>query len=99
MTKMQHNYQYANEKNIRTTALYADADDGNLFLDSKKSVGATKDQVLNLFAKGMLLINLDGEWFLPTTLKDNSTHVTVTVIKDSDGTATPLNFNSIEEAG
>lgn len=89
----------AEEKLLKSTVLYADADDGNLFYDSEKTNGVDKDTVKNLFVKGLMTIDLSGELFKPTTLKDNTTYVTVTVVKDSGTAATMLNFNSIEEAG
>lgn len=96
---MKNYFADAEEKLLKSTLLYADADDGNLFYDAAKSDGVDKDTVKNLFVKGLLTIDLGGELFKPTTLKDNSTHVTVTVVKDSGSAATMLNFNSIEEAG
>lgn len=92
-----HNiYAGSEEKYLKTTVLYADKDDGNLFFDSTKKQGADKDSVKNLFMKGLLIVELTGELFHPTTLKDNSTYVTVTVVKDNAETATVLNFNSSE---
>lgn len=93
------NYADAEEKWVKTVTAYADADDGNLFYDAAKSEGIDKDTVKNLFVKGLLVINLSGELLRPVALKDNSTHVTVTAVKDSGTAATMLNFNSIEEAG
>lgn len=97
---MKHNiFADSEEKLLKATVLYADADDGNLYYDSDKSDGVDKDTVKNLFIKGLMTIDLSGELFKPTTLKDNTTYVTVTAVKDSGSAATMLNFNSIEEAG
>ena len=92
-----HNvFARSEEKYLMTTVLYADKDDGNLFSDSAKSQGVDKDTVKDLFMKNLLTIDLDGELFKPTTLKDNTTYVTVTAVKDSGSAATMLNFNSSE---
>lgn len=93
---MHNNYANAEEKYLKSTVLYADKDDGNLFFDSTKKEGVSKDVVRNLFMKGLLIVDLNGELFHPTTLKDTGAYTTVTAVKDSEGTATMLNFNSSE---
>ena len=93
---MDNIYAGSEEKYLKATVLYADKDDGNLFFDSTKKNGADKDSITNLFMKGLLIVDLAGELFRPTTLKDNTTYVTVTVVKDSGSAATMLNFNSSE---
>lgn len=88
-------YPDADEKLVATTIVYADADDGNLFEDEKKTVKLTKEQVFNLFIKGMIVF-LTDEYFKPVTYKEESGAAKVTCVKDGGSAATMLNFYSAE---
>lgn len=83
------------EKYVATTIVYADADDGNVFYDSAKKEKIPKDELRNLFLKGMT-IDLSGELLAAVAFKDNGADATVTAVHDSAETATPVNFYSAE---
>lgn len=85
----------AEEKYVKTVVVYADADDGHLFYDSSKSQKIPKDELLNLFLKGMVIF-LTDEYLIPVAYKESGGAAVVTAIHESAETATALNFNSAE---
>ena len=54
----------ADDKNVATVILYADKDDGNEFFDAAKKNGVRKDELANLFKKGVL-VSLSGTLYMP----------------------------------
>lgn len=88
-------YDDAKDKNVAVTMAYADADDGNLFADSGKKTKLTKDEVFDLFLKGMIIF-LGDEYFKPVTCKEESGAMKVTCVKDGGEAASMLNFYSSE---
>lgn len=90
-------YAKSEEKFVKTTIVYADADDGHLFWDEAKSVKMTKDEVLDLFLKGMT-IKHETTHYRPTSYSETGGYSVVTVMSDSSDTATPLTFHSKEKS-
>lgn len=88
---MKH-YANSEEKFVKSVVAYADADDGHLFSDAKKSVKMTKDEVMNLFEKGLLLIEYSNEFYHPVHLKIDADAALVTVMNDTGN----LSFYSAE---
>lgn len=88
-------YKDYDEKYVATTIVYADADDGNVFYDSAKTNKIPKDELKNLFLKGMT-IDLSGELLAAIAFKDNGADATVTAVHESGAAATPVNFYSAE---
>lgn len=88
---MKH-YANSEEKYLKSVVIYADADDGHLFSDSAKSVKLTKDEVMNLFMKGMMVIAYSDEYYHPAHLKLDSGAALVTVMNDTGN----LSFYSAE---
>lgn len=84
----------AEEKFVKSTLVYASADDGNLFYDSKKTLGITKDELFDLYTKGMIVV-LSGEYLIPVAYKVSDTAGMVTVVHE-DTTVVALNFYSSE---
>lgn len=86
------NYANSEEKYLKSNVVYADADDGYLFSDSAKSVKLTKDEALNLFMKGLMLINYSDEYYHPAHLKIDGEAALVTVMNDTGN----LSFYTVE---
>lgn len=72
-------YADANEKLVNTIVVYADADDGHLFVDEAKKTKLTKDAMKNLFLKGILTIVLNDSYLKPTVYKVSGKGATVSV--------------------
>lgn len=75
------------EQFVKAFMLYADADDGNLFFDSAHKNGVTKDQLFELFAKG-IVIKLDEEYFKPVHYKVTGSYAQVDVYDDTAASKT-----------
>ena len=88
-------YSDSEEKLVKTVLVYADADEGHLFFDKEKKQKITKDELFNLFLKGVTVFMSD-EYFNPTTYKENAGAGMLTVVKDSGDSATLYNFYSAE---
>lgn len=84
----------ADDKNVATVILYADKDDGNVFFDSAKKNGVSKDELANLFKKGVL-VSLSGVLYMPISYKESSGAGVISV--SDDGTA--YVFYSKEHSG
>lgn len=89
-------YHDSDEKFVSAVVLYADADDGHVFFDEKKSQGVSKDELFDLYLKGLAVVVLDNEYFKPVTYAVESTAGKITCLKDSGEAATMLNFYSEE---
>lgn len=87
-------YADSEEKYVKSVVLYADADDGNLFYDEGKKEGVSREDLINLFLKG-LVISFESEMLKPIALKDNTTDAMVTALHES-GSVTALSFYSAE---
>lgn len=87
-------YSDANEKYVKTTLAYADADDGELYFDEKKTTKIPKEDLRNLFLKGMTVV-YSGEYLKPVSYKDAGTYGTVTAVHE-DSAVAALSFHSAE---
>lgn len=76
-------YAQSEEKFLKSVVMYGDNDDGNLFADAAKSVKVTKDEVFNLYQKGMLVVFYNNEYFRPVSYKESSGAALVTVVSDT----------------
>lgn len=74
----------ASDKNVATVILYADKDDGNVFFDAAKKKGVSKDELANLFKKGVL-VNLSNVFYMPISYKETAGAGVISV--SDDGTA------------
>lgn len=75
------------EQFVKTFMLYAKADDGNLFFDETHKNGVSKDQLFELFAKG-IMIKLDGAYFKPVHYKVIGSYAQVNVYDDTAASKT-----------
>lgn len=75
-------YLNADEKNVKTVILYADNDDGHLYLDEKKTEKIDKDTLLELYLLGFVVLYND-EYFHPVSYKLDSGAAIVTVVSDT----------------
>lgn len=75
-------YNTADEKNVKTVILYADADDGHLFLDEKKTEKIDKDLLFELYLLGCTIL-YNSEYFRPVSYKLDSDAAVVTVVSDT----------------
>ena len=85
----------AEEKYVKNVLVYADADDGHLFYDAGKTQKINKDDLLNLFLKG-LVIFLTDEYLIPVAYKESAGAGVVTAVHESVDSAATLNFYSAE---
>ena len=81
---MEKIWNNADDKNVATVILYADKDDGNVFFDSVKKNGVSKDELANLFKKGVL-VSLNNVLYMPISYKESSGAGVISV--SDDGTA------------
>lgn len=70
------------EKFVKTTVVYADADDGHVFEDAKKTTKIDKDTLLRLFQTGMVIM-LGTEYFIPVHYKVTGAYAQVDVWDDT----------------
>lgn len=94
---MERFYEKANEQHVRGAVLYFKAADGILYYDSDTTEGqeVSKADLINLFNKGLVIVN-DGSGFVrPTVLTVSTNYATVThtTVGASDK-AVATSFNS-----
>lgn len=75
-------YMNASDKFVAAREVYADAKDGHLFSDETKKVKLKKDEVKELFMKGVI-VKLDNAYFRLTHIKESGSGV---VVASYDGT-------------
>lgn len=75
-------YMNAEEKNVKTVVLYADADDGHLFFDEAKTEKVDKDTLFELYQLGFVVF-FNNEYFRPVSYKPDSDAAIVTVVSDT----------------
>lgn len=75
------------EQFVKAFMLYAEADDGNLFFDEAHKNGVSKDQLFELFAKG-IVIKLDDAYFKPVHYKVTGSYAQVDVYDDTAASKT-----------
>lgn len=88
-SKFNRFYGTFDDKLAKTTLVYGDADNGNLFLDKTHKTKLTFDEVLALFLVGMTVV-YDNGYYNPVQCKDSGTTMDVVVY---DGTI-KLTFKS-----
>ncbi len=74
-------YDDAKDKNVASVVVYGDTTDNKLY---REASGATKTQITeeelqDLFLKRRLIINVDGELFVPVSVDDNKAAIVTTV--------------------
>ena len=84
-------YAHANDKNVATYLVYADADDGNVFYDAAKTKKVPAAILKDMFIKGMTVVFSDS-YYKPIEYSELSGVGTIVV---HDGTA-KHSFNSSE---
>lgn len=89
-------YAGSEEKYVMSVVVYADKDDGNLFYDAEKKEGIAKDELLDLYLKGMTIF-LSDEYLKPVAYKESAGAGMVTAIHENSSVAA-LNFYSSEHA-
>lgn len=86
-------FEHANEQHIRAGVVYYKSTDGLLYFDSAKTAGkeVTMDELINLFKKGILVVDDGTSLVRPTTLTVHETssvadyaYVTHTTVGASD---------------
>lgn len=83
MSKTERLYANSEEKFEKAVVLYADSDDGHLFLESSHTTKVSKDFVMNAFKKGTLLIFNTDTFYKPVCCKESSGAALVTVVNDT----------------
>lgn len=86
----------AEEKYVKTTIVYATADDGELYYDAGHTTMIAKDDLFNMFLKGMVIMMSD-EYLKPVAYKESAGAGMVTAVHENS-TVIALNFYSAEHA-
>lgn len=71
------------EKHLRGVVLYAQSDDGYLFYDAEYQNKVEKEDVENLFNKGLLRVAFQEGMFVPVHCKTSGSNAVVTVHDDT----------------
>lgn len=79
------------DQNVANTIVYAQADGKHLCKDPKFAQAMTKDEVTNLWIKGMIIM-CENKYYKPIHMKDNGSGVSIV---SHDGSAAKT-FNSSE---
>lgn len=84
-------YARSGEQFIKSQVLYAK--DSALYRDEECTVGAPMDVVFDLFIKGMLIVCVDGDYYVPVvgTKGDAEAQTSATV------TANEVTYSSVDE--
>lgn len=88
-------YSDSEEKLVKTTIVYGDADEGHLFFEKEHTTKIPKDVLFNLYLKGLTVVYND-EFFKPVSYKESAGAGVVSVIGESLETATVYKFHSAE---
>lgn len=83
MSKIERLFATSEEQFEKAVVLYADSDDGHLFLESTHKTKVSKDFVMNAFKKGALLIFHTDTFYKPVCCKESSGAALVTVVNDT----------------
>lgn len=70
------------DKFVKNVLVYADADDGHLFYDSAKSIKIPKDELKDLFMKGMIIFLTDA-YYIPVGYKESGSEASVNAYNDT----------------
>ena len=85
---MEKIFEHANEQHIRACVVYFNSIDSILYFDSAKTEGneVTKTELIDLFKKGILVVNDGTNFVRPTvlTVSTNYAAVTHTTVGASD---------------
>lgn len=87
-------YSGYEDKNVKTIVLHATADSGHLSIDDKGKTKLNKDELLSLLMKGLVVVELDDAYYVPTKFSVTSSYVTVVCAGD----VTPKTFYSSEQS-
>lgn len=68
---MNHVFQNAKDKNVKTYIAFGKAADSKLYYESTYTTQVTEEDMLYAFTRGMLLINDDGAFKVAVEAKDN----------------------------
>lgn len=91
-------YGTANEKYVRAVVLYADADDGHLFYDKEHSTNKVPySEAKNLFIKGMMVVVLEGKFYKPVSMTDNTTTVAINLTSGESAEVYTVNSDTDKE--
>lgn len=87
-------YPNAEEKLVKSTILYVNASDNNLYFDQAYEHAATKEEALNLFLQGLVVV-IEGKYYRPVCFEIGEETATVTVVGE-DGEAAAYNTTAVE---
>lgn len=73
------------EKYLKAVVLYAEGDDGDLCYDTAYENTITKDELVDLFMKGVVRVELNGVYYIPTSLSVNDETGIASVTAAGDG--------------
>lgn len=70
-------YNDAKDKNVAITMVYSQADGGYLFSDVQRQRKLTKDEVVDLYMKGVAIELPGSEFYVPIHLKNSGNGIVV----------------------
>lgn len=89
-------YADSEEKFVKANVLYAQADDGKLFLDSTYTVEVTKEQLYRAFLTGMIVVYNEAT-YKPVAYKEAADAGSVLVIDDTSAVASYTFYSTEHE--
>ena len=83
-------YAHADEKYLAAVVLNAHTDNV-LYMDAEHQIAVSKDDLMNLCLKGLLVVKKDTTYYRPVFFKENSGEIEVTIATAiGTGTSTSL---------
>lgn len=94
---MSNNLVHANydEKFLKGVTVTAEADDAVMTLDG---VEVSYEYAKELFMKNLLVVELEGVYYRPVVMKEESSQMAFTALKEDMETVTALTFKSAAKA-
>lgn len=91
-------YGTANDKYVEAVVLYADADDGHLFYDKEHSANKVPcSEAKDLFIKDLMVVVLDGKYYKPVSMTDNTTTVAINITSGESAEVYTVNSDTDPE--
>lgn len=92
------NFADSEEKYLKTVVLFGKTADSTLYIDAAYTTKAVGAAVVDMFTKGMVLVNYEDALYTPAILTEDEGDVTVTIFTVGDASAfTPVELTTATE--
>lgn len=91
---MEKFFANSEEKYLKSVMTYSNAEDGILYFDSDKTVKVSKEELIDMFNKGIIVIHDGNNNIRPTTLMVADNYATVSYTAVNSSAAVTISYHS-----